>query len=407
MQQGIIALLDDVAFKIGTMTEARKRFAAELAPNFNLFEYLRADELGLSACLASLLDPKGKHGQGPVFLDAFLGTVAKKATWAKSSETCRVRIEVEANGRLDIYLEFVEGVIGIENKPWAGDQSGQLSRYADHLKNVRRTNDENWLLLFFCDREPSKQSVTPAIHEPCFDWCKYAEIVSWLNLCAGNAKALPVRIFIEELAKFIRIKVSGELEMSDAKETCDSILRSKSSFGAAMQISRAIDSAKKKLLEKFRTDLAAQLELHNFYLVWDKDLENSWKSSCGFGIKFSLEQHLNLRFEFAHPQLNGFFWGIKKDSDSISKDPDLWGRINELMLKKFGVGKKSDYFPWYSTWQNDYFDNGIENWSSSALPWSMLMDDGENSLAKHISEWACSVRDVFGEDVALLSAGAG
>lgn len=97
MKQDIMAVLDDVAFKIGTMNEARKRFAVPLAPDFNLFDYLRDDELGLSACLAGLLDPKGKHGQGTVFLNAFLETVGKKATWAKSSESCRVRIEVDLN----------------------------------------------------------------------------------------------------------------------------------------------------------------------------------------------------------------------------------------------------------------------------------------------------------------------
>lgn len=404
MKQDIMAVLDDVAFKIGTMNEARKRFAVQLAPDFNLFDYLRDDELGISACLAGLLDPKEKHGQGTVFLNAFLETVGKKATWAKSSENCRVRTEVDANGRLDIYLEFPEGVIGIENKPWAGDQPGQLSRYADHLKAVCPTN--NWLLLFFCDRKPSKQSMTPSIEEACFDWCNYSEIVSWLNICAGSAKALTVRVFIEELAKFIRTKVSGKLDMSDEKETCDSILKSNASFGAAMQISKALNSAKTKLLEKLRVNLTAELEVHGFYLVWDKGLETSWKSSFGFGVKFWEEQKLYLRFEFANPQLNGFFWGIKKDSDALARDSAIWSQIYQVMLEKFGSGTASDFFPWYSTLQKASVDSDIENWSTNELPWVMLMDDGENCLAKNVSKLACRVRNVFAENVSLLSAGA-
>lgn len=404
MKQDIMAVLDDVAFKIGTMNEARKRFAVPLAPDFNLFDYLRDDELGLSACLAGLLDPKGKHGQGTVFLNAFLETVGKKATWAKSSESCRVRIEVEANGRLDIYLEFLEGLIGIENKPWAGDQPGQLSRYAIHLKKaVYPTN--NWLLLFFCDREPSKQSMTPSIEGACFDWCNYAEIVSWLDLCAGRAKALTVRVFIEELAKFIRTKVSGKLDMSDTNETCDSILKSKTSFGAAMQISKAINSAKTKLLEKFKTDLTTQLKSHDFHLVWDEGLETSWKSSFGFGVKFSLKQNIYLRFEFANPELRGLFWGIKRDN-SIVKETNLWSQIHELMLDNFGAGENSEYFPWYSTLRKAGFESTIENWSINELPWVMLMDDGDNCLAKNVSTLACRVRNVFAENVDILSVGA-
>lgn len=248
--------------------------------------------------------------------------------------------------------------------------------------------------------------MTPPIQEAHFDWLKYAQIVSWLNLCAGQAKALSVRVFIEELAKFIRTRVSGDLEMSDVKETCDSILKSKSSFGAAVQISRTINSAKTKLLEKYRTDLSVQLESHGFTLVWDKDLETSWKSSFGFGVKFRPEQNLYLRFEFENPQLNGFFWGIKKDSDATPRGHDLWNQIRKLMLENFESGKESEYFPWYSTLPEDSFDSRLKNWSSSELPWYMLIDNGENSLAMKVVKFSCSVRDVFGGNVGLLSAGA-
>ena len=400
MQQHITALLGGVALQIGALQEARRRFSVQLAPEFNLFDYLRSDELGLSACLASLLDPKGKHGQGPVFLAAFLETIAKKAPWAKSFESCRVRTEVEANGRLDIYLEFHEGVIGIENKPWAGDQDGQLSRYADHLQKVRP--DGNWLLLFICDREPSKQSITTSIEEARFNWCKYAEIVSWLGLCAGNAKALTVRVFIEELAKFIQTKVCGELTMSDAIETCNLILKSESSFGAALQISKAINAAKTRLLEKFRDDLTVKLGSHGFHLVWDKDLETSWKSSVGFGVKFSQQQDLYLRFEFANPDLRGLFWGIKRENN-IKEERDLWKQTYALMVAKFNEGESSEYFPWYSTTlESTGWDNSFKNWSVNEQPWLMLMDDGENSFATSVSKFAVNVRDSIGKDVALF-----
>ena len=36
----------------------------ELAPRFNVFDYVRDDELGLSRIIADLLNPNAKHGQG-------------------------------------------------------------------------------------------------------------------------------------------------------------------------------------------------------------------------------------------------------------------------------------------------------------------------------------------------------
>lgn len=75
MTQQIEQLLSEVRFKIGTLREARNRFADQLVPEFRIFDYLRTDEMGLSRCIANLLNPKGEHGQGSIILDAFLNKI--------------------------------------------------------------------------------------------------------------------------------------------------------------------------------------------------------------------------------------------------------------------------------------------------------------------------------------------
>ncbi|MDE2389628.1 MAG: PD-(D/E)XK nuclease family protein, partial [Betaproteobacteria bacterium] len=125
MQEQIDLLLKEVTFKTATLKEARERFADRLAPDFSIFDYLRTDEMGLSRCIASLLDPTEKHGQKEVFLESFL----KKIKWRGNTKIRSVRLEKQANGqrRIDIYLQFHNGdIIGIENKPWAGLQKNQL-----------------------------------------------------------------------------------------------------------------------------------------------------------------------------------------------------------------------------------------------------------------------------------------
>jgi PD-(D/E)XK nuclease superfamily len=139
----------EVRFKIGTLREARNRFADQLAPEFRIFDYLRTDEMGLSRCIASLFDPKGKHGQGSFFLDAFLKILSDKSGWeANAKDFLKVELEKQANGqrRIDIYLEFKNGIIGIENKPWASDQDTQLTDYATYLEKTAGNKD--WLLVF-------------------------------------------------------------------------------------------------------------------------------------------------------------------------------------------------------------------------------------------------------------------
>ena len=49
-----------------------REFDRKLAHRFNVFDYLRVDELGLSRVIGDLLDPKASHGQGALFLQILL-----------------------------------------------------------------------------------------------------------------------------------------------------------------------------------------------------------------------------------------------------------------------------------------------------------------------------------------------
>ncbi|WP_201092174.1 PD-(D/E)XK nuclease family protein [Thiocystis minor] len=151
-------LLKKVFFNVSTLRQARNRFADQLAPDFRLFDYLRTDECGLSRCLVDLLDPQGKHGQGRLYLDLFLARIGAVA-WAGSDRCHSVVAEkvIENRRRIDIYLKFDSGVIGIENKPWASDQNQQLKAYADWLE--KDANGKNWLLVYLCNRDPAQTSI--------------------------------------------------------------------------------------------------------------------------------------------------------------------------------------------------------------------------------------------------------
>lgn len=410
MEQRINPLLAEVAFKMGTLREAKNLFSDRLAPDFNIFDYLRTDEAGFSRCIASLLDPKGTHGQGNIFLEIFLECLGATADWAKNAISCRVLTEKQANKqrRIDIYLEFPNGFIGIENKPWAGDQDGQLNDYADYLKNAAGT-EKKWLLLFLCERDPSANSIAPEkqlslIKDNNFTQCNYSKIIDWLEICACKSKALNVRIFIEEFAKFIRKNVKGELDMSEEKEACSIILKSKENLGAAFDVYKSMDEIKKKLLNKLKNDLESEMEFLGFHLLWDEDLDHNWKRFIGFGVKFHKEQNIYLQFQFEYSGLNGFFWGIAKESKLIQSNHHVWGEIHDLMSNQFGNDKKSeDWWPWYSATTNNGLDIDIHDWSKNELPWAMILDNSDNRLAKKISKLACRVHKTFEGNERLLA----
>lgn len=402
MAQQIEELLNDVGFRLATLKEARNRFSDQLAPEFRIFDYLRTDEMGLSTCIASLLDPNGKHGQGSVFLDAFLKNIAAEEDWATNTKDCRVSTEKQANGqrRIDIFLELPNGVVGIENKPWASCQDSQLADYANYIESF--SGSKNWLLVFLSNRDPENRSITQARREELendgrFVQRNYREIIDWLEVCSCKSRASVVRVFIEELAKFIRTNINGEVEMSDEKEITSAVLKTPETLGSAFQVVKAIGGIKKELLKKFHEDLNSGLKKENLILA-DWSME-SWQAYTGFNVQFdNSEQKLYLRFEFDKTGLNGFFWGIRRESEKYS-NVTVWGKVNELMAAEFYPGKSSQWWPWYSELPNHEFDVGLKDWSISEKPWVMIMN-GE--MALEIIELAARVRNAFSRNSQLL-----
>lgn len=404
MQHQINSLLDKVAFTTGTLKEARNRFADRLAPDFNIFDYLRTDEMGLSRCIADLLNPSGKHGQKEVFLEAFLKLL--EIDWPANTKTCSVELEKQANGqrRIDIYLRFEKSeIIGIENKPWAGDQRNQLSDYASFIE--KEANGNKWLLIYLSNNEPSnnsgiKEKQEALENEGKFIQLSYTRIIDWLEDCACKSKALSVRLFIEELAKFIRRNINGELEMSEENEIKNIILASSTNLESAFHVSLAMRSVKEALLKEFHNDLQQKLGVKGFELIWDNAMSKGWKSYAGFGVKFNKEQNLYLRFEFYSSGLHDLFWGIRREDASIKRNDVIWGEINDMMNTKFGWGGKSyDWWPWWN-WVDKEFSDAYRNWDSSETPWIAIK---EKKLAEEITNLAVRVHDAFNENLELLS----
>lgn len=396
-------LLTQVAFRIGTLRVARNRFSAQLAPSFNLFRYMRTDEMGVSKVVADMLNPKGSHGQGRVFLQAFAKKIERE--WIASTDDWRVVTEQQANGqrRIDIYLASPAGVVGIENKPWAGDQNQQLSDYADYLKS--KAINKEWLLIYLSNSEPSEHSISTTKREElaesrnfvCMD---YQDLGIWLDDCAAQTRALAVRVFIEEFAKFIRVNINGELDMSEELEVIGEIRKSAANIGSAFHISNAMNSLKRELLQLFQDDLKTKLGKIGFRLEWDQGMNRGWGSCVGFGVKFT-EQDKYLRIELEGSGWNKTLWGIRRDSDSVPKDDSTWKSIDNVMRTQFGDGKQSEWWPWYSYVPDAEFDEEYKNWASSEKPWIEMLD---GVLADKIVALSERVHRVFedGDCVHLL-----
>lgn len=410
METGSLALLGEVALNIEALRKAKKRFSERLAPEFSIFDYLRADEMALSKCIAGLLAPQGTHGQGSVYLRSFLESVCPQTSWITSTEQCEVETEKQANGqrRIDVFLSFQEGFVGIENKPWAADQDRQLIDYAEYLEKSANSSGKQWLLIYLCNNEPSKESVPEDVRENLetsgnLIFINYIQLINWLDVCRSKTKALSVQVFIEELIKFIQIKINGELEMSEENETCAIILSSKVQLSSAFQIYKSIDVVKRDLIIKLREQLKFELEKKDYHLVWDKDLELNWKAYVGFGVKFKKDQDVYLRFEFNNTGLCNFEWGLARESKAVIPHPVRWKTIKDSMEShQFGMGKEAPHWPWYVENTKSGLGDEIRDWNKDYLPWTLILDDGENNLAKRVASLSSRVHKAFAENMSVL-----
>jgi hypothetical protein len=167
---------------------------------FNIFNILRVGHLELtthSPILGALLDPKGSHGQGTIFLELFIERFRiKGANPEKHINLDKVIVEVErhigpvteiSGGRIDILVSDDSGPqFMIENKIYANDQPNQLKRYRSFSKHAFLF----YLTLIPEDPQNLKHETMLELDVKSIAYEK--DILQWLKDCRKEVACVPV-----------------------------------------------------------------------------------------------------------------------------------------------------------------------------------------------------------------------
>ena len=161
------------------------------APRHNLIRFLdlTRSEIGFhSPFLRDLLDPYGTHGQGTLFLQAFLDMVAEKAhrdsvnwryLWFDPGDMRAGEwVVLGESGKIDVSIRnrAQRVLIFIENKIGAQEQDKQLTRYRERLEE-QRVLYEHRLLLFLSPRGYEPRSGRPDVKLTYED-----DVTHWLGI---------------------------------------------------------------------------------------------------------------------------------------------------------------------------------------------------------------------------------
>jgi PD-(D/E)XK nuclease superfamily len=248
---------------------------------FNVFTTLLDphDEVRLhTRFLHCLLDPKGCHDCGHIFLDRFFDTLAENpgrdhgdnpAPLKLPSDSDSWNVERESPqgdfGRIDLLLVQKEVGFGIaiENKIYAAEGNNQIGAYADFLKNEFRTNAA-MLYLTLDGRKSETSGGKPYVR------ISYADhIVNWLDRCLQvTYDIIPVNQVILQYRAVVRRLTGRTIEAESMKPIVKFIKQNPDIIRFRKQLVSGVEEARvvclDELADKLRQKLPEQDQLKGY-----------------------------------------------------------------------------------------------------------------------------------------------
>lgn len=361
--------------EISKKYEKKYRKNQEAGVYYNIFNIIgkASDEVNIhTKFLANLLNPKGDHGCGDIFLKTFLEQV-KVNIGKKDLTKSKVYYEYDIGpitedyingGRLDILIEISKNfAIIIENKIYAGDQEKQLLRYYNYAKKYKK-NKIFYLTLH--GNEPSDKSTDG--NDKYWEEISYEEHIknfleSWLN-CNGNKNKTHIYPIIQQytqLIDYLTDNYVSEGEEGDIKK----LLLKENNIKLAFELQKQILPAKEEIFKKLFNTLKEKVKEINNQIILNIELNepntgaeqtrywriyihrNSWNSKLTFELdsitfesKFGITlkddkntKTLQKKLRALKPNKNNHFWWIIWDHPS--EDYAYWNaEIFEHIYKK-------------------------------------------------------------------------
>ena len=191
---------------------------------------LHGDEQFHSNLLAWLLDPRGSHGLGDLFLQRFLaGSGASRAIRAADRPSTVVRREKSLEfhgeyGRLDIWMRNVAAnfVCVVENKVWASEGEGQLAWYRKVL--ARDHDGERVHRVFLTPRGVPPDDPEEQEHWMAMSYTDILRLVEGTMAAAGDAANEDVLALLRQYAVTLRRNIVPEVS-NDVHELARRIYR--------------------------------------------------------------------------------------------------------------------------------------------------------------------------------------
>lgn len=260
----------------------------ELFNIYNILNLKTKEVRTHSAFIAELLNPKGNHLMGNVFLKNFISLLDKSISFNPEKATIFIEYfigkrddELKKGGRIDILLkDSVGNIISIENKIDAKDQNKQIERYHSYKEIGRNTV----VYLSKFGDEPSPESKGDLVSGKDYYIISYQnEIIKWLEACQKLASDQPIlresikqyKILIQQITHTLENKQDIEL----SKIVLDNLEEASYISSKYDQVVNNIrNNFRNKIIKKLKSDIENHPTLKAYKISTKKDASNKYSS---------------------------------------------------------------------------------------------------------------------------------
>lgn len=237
---------------------------------FNVFTTLlsASDEVRLhTRFLHGLLDPKGFHDCGSLFLDLFLRTLEELPGMDHNHRPIPIRVSSDAGpwnaekevgcgeyGQVDLLLKGSNTGLAIENKVYAAEQGRQIERYSNYLKDLKLSS---WYVIYLT--LDGKRSQTHE-SEP-YVRVSYAEhILEWIERCLRETyRVIPVNQALMQYRQVVRQLTGKSMEAESLDPAVEYVAKHPELVRYRSSLAEATNRAVIRFYDNLATAIMARL----------------------------------------------------------------------------------------------------------------------------------------------------
>jgi hypothetical protein len=362
----------------------------------NLFTLLRRqnEEVGLhSKFIGDLLDPKGQHGEGTIFLKLFLKEAKLDLKIKDEAQLAEITCTVEkwygkidhtlkTGGRIDIILEggaLKDHPIVIENKIDAGDQPNQLIRYWNSV-------GKKGSLVYLTKKKGQKAILTSSGELKYFKISYQENISRWIDNCIKHCRSAKQVIILKDYLEVVEAITENGDKASEIKEI-EKIIHSANNSEIKDRVALK-QHAEKRFWEDLKVEVIKRIDVKgckvDLYVDEFKGfIGESQNNKRAYPLIITIDDKIKISVERSYWPL---CWGLKNISDN---------NIDHIQNSFESNTKQSFDFDFRKIFNDPIDFSELSNYKNPELLHDLLESDKRAEIVKRFAAEIQSIIDLI------------